>query len=114
MQSALQALSISNLPVPCKKTSKFLDPSFLFLTLCNYVRALVLAGIALIFFIVASMGLCFGFVLETVLIIQVFVTAEQRLHRVKAFAASHPTPPASRLGVHKKLGGDTAGTADPN
>ncbi|KAK4824954.1 hypothetical protein QYF61_021642 [Mycteria americana] len=36
------------------------------------------------------------------------------LHTVKAFAASHPTPPASRLGVHKKLGGDTAGTADPN
>ena len=31
---------------------------------------LVLAGIELIFFIVASMGLCFGFVLETVLIIQ--------------------------------------------
>ena len=25
-----------------------------------------------------------------------------------------PTPPASRLGVHKELGGDTAGTADPN
>ena len=23
------------------------------------------------------------------------------------------TPPVSRLGVHKKLGGDTAGTADP-
>ena len=31
---------------------------------------LVLAGIELIFFIVASMGLCFGFVLKTVLIIQ--------------------------------------------
>jgi len=29
---------------------------------------LVLAGIELIFFIVASMGLCFGFVLKTVLI----------------------------------------------
>ena len=34
------------------------------------LRVLVLAGIELIFFIVASMGLCFGFVLETVLIIQ--------------------------------------------
>jgi len=36
------------------------------------------------------------------------------LHRVKAFPASHPTPPASGLGVHEKLGGDTARTADPN
>jgi len=31
---------------------------------------LVLAGIGLIFFVVANMGLCFGFVLKTVLIIQ--------------------------------------------
>ena len=31
---------------------------------------LVLAGIELIFFIVAGMGLCLGFVLETVLIMQ--------------------------------------------
>jgi len=31
---------------------------------------LVLAGIELIFFIVAGMGLCFGFVLKTVLITQ--------------------------------------------
>ena len=31
---------------------------------------LVWAGIEFIFFIVASMGLCFGFVLETVLIVQ--------------------------------------------
>ena len=44
----------------------------------------------------------------------VFVVAEQCLHRAKGFAASHTTPPVSRLGVHKELGGDTAGTADPN
>ena len=44
----------------------------------------------------------------------VFVIAEQCLHTVKAFPASHPNPPASRQGVHKKLCGDTAGTADPN
>ena len=31
---------------------------------------LVLAGVVLIFFIVAGMGICFGLVLETVLIIQ--------------------------------------------
>jgi len=34
-------------------------------------------------------------------------------YTVKAFTAAHPTAPARRLGVHKKLGGDTAGTADP-
>ena len=74
-----------------------------------------MAGIDLIFFIVACMGLQFGFMLKTVLITQgCFSYAEQSLHRVKAFSASHPTPPARRLGVHKELGGDTAGTADPN
>jgi len=36
------------------------------------------------------------------------------LHRVKDFPASHPIPPASGLGVHEKLGGDTVGTADPD
>jgi len=34
------------------------------------VYVLVLAGVELIFFIGASAGLCFGFVLKTVLIIQ--------------------------------------------
>jgi len=38
---------------------------------CTESRSvLVLAGIELIFFIVASMGLCFGFVLKSVLIVQ--------------------------------------------
>ena len=74
-----------------------------------------MAGIELNFFIVACMGLCLGFVLETMLIMQrCFFIAEQCLHRVKAFSASHTALPASRLGVHKKLGGDAAGTADPN
>jgi len=40
--------------------------------------------------------------------------AEQFLHRVKAFSAPHTTPPVSRLGVYKNLGGDTAGTAEPS
>ena len=76
---------------------------------------LVLAGIELIFSIVASIGLWFGFVLKIVLITQGCLSyAEQRLYRVKAFSAPHTTPPASRLGAHKKLGRDTAGTADPN
>ena len=34
------------------------------------ILVLVLAGVELIFFIAAGMGLCFRFVLETVLIIQ--------------------------------------------
>jgi len=33
-------------------------------------------------------------------------------YKVEAFPASHTTLPARRLGVHKKLGGDTAGTAE--
>ena len=36
----------------------------------HYPSVLVLAGIELNFFIVACMGLCFGFVLKTVLVIQ--------------------------------------------
>ena len=82
---------------------------------------LILAGIESIFFTAAGMGLCFGFVLETVLIIvgfvfviAVFVIAEQCLHSLRAFSASHSTPPVSRLGVHKELEGDKAGMADPN
>jgi len=74
---------------------------------------LVLAGVVLIFFLVASTGLRFGFVLETVLLYRdVFTIAEQCLHRVKASSPSYITPPACRLGVPKKLGGHTAGTAD--
>jgi len=66
------------------------------------------------FFIVATKRLYFGFVLKTVLIIQRYFIAEQCLHRAKVFSASHTIPPMNRLLVHKKLGGDTAGTADPN
>ena len=44
----------------------------------------------------------------------VLVIAEQCLHGVKVFSASQTALPVRRLGVHKKLGGDTAGTADPN
>ena len=61
------------------------------------------------------MRLCFEFVLKTMLITQgSFVAAEQCLHTVKAFSTPCTTPPASRLGVHKWLGGDTGRTADPN
>lgn len=40
------------------------------------------------------------------------VVAEQGLHRVKNFSASCAALPARRLGMHQKLGGDTARTAD--
>jgi len=33
---------------------------------------------------------------------------------VKVFSASHTTPPARKMEVHTKWGGETAGTADPN
>jgi len=71
---------------------------------------LVLAGIESIFFIVADMGLCFGFLLKTVLITQgSFSTAEQCLHRVKTFSAPHTTPPASRLGDTRSWEGTQLG-----
>ena len=41
-----------------------------------------------------------------------FAIAEQCSHSVQVFSASHAAPPASGLGVHKNLGGDTARTAD--
>lgn len=38
--------------------------------------------------------------------------AEQGTDSTRAFSASQAALPVSRLGVHKKLGGDTASTAD--
>jgi len=32
----------------------------------------------------------------------------------RSFFVSHSVPPMSRLWVHKRLGGDTAGTTDPS
>jgi len=55
--------------------------------------------------------LCFGFVMRTVLIALRFLAiAEPCFHMAKTF----PAPPARSMGVHKKLGGDTVGTGDPN
>lgn len=42
----------------------------------------------------------------------VLALAEQSFHSTKAFDASHP--PESGLGVHKELGGNTAGADGPN
>lgn len=74
----------------------------------------ILTEIKLIFSIAVNKGPCFGVVLETVLITQeCFVIAEQGLHSVKPFSASHIIPPRIKLWVHKEMGGDTAGAADP-
>lgn len=60
------------------------------------------------------MGLWFGFVQETALIIQgFFFISEQFLHRVKTFSSFHPIPPARCLKVDKNLEVNIAGTADP-
>jgi len=45
--------------------------------------------------------------------IVVSVIAEQCLHKVKALSVPHIAPLLSSLGMDKKLGGDTDGTADP-
>lgn len=72
---------------------------------------LILAGMELIFFTVAGVGLCFRFVLKTAMIIEMF-----SLLLSSACTAPKPflllTPPGRRLVVHKGFGGDTAGTAD--
>lgn len=39
---------------------------------------------------------------------------EQGLYIVKAFTASHFMSPAKRLSLHKELGENIDGTADPN
>lgn len=70
----------------------------------------VLAGVEFIF-IVAGMGLYFGFGKDNTGMFWLF---EQGLPRIKAFCAPHPIPPERRLGVHKELGEDTVGTAVPH
>lgn len=56
-----------------------------------------------------GLGLNFEFVVNTVLITQSFVIAEQGLHRT--FCTSTLV---RKLVGHGRLGGDTAGTGDPN
>lgn len=74
------------------------------------IPVLVLAGTELVFFTGAVKGLCFGFVLETVVIIQRCI--------VYFWSAQSPAPlcsslTARSLGMHKEWGGDTAGIAEP-
>lgn len=74
----------------------------------NPLNCAVLEGIELIFFITATIGLCFGFVLGT----DILFIAEQPLHSIKDFSAFIPIPPQSRLGVCKELEGSRDGTND--
>lgn len=73
-----------------------------------------MVGIELIFLMLAGMGLWFGFMLKAVLQFRdVSVIAEQCLQGVKAFSDPLATPPARRLGVHKKLEGTQPGQLSP-
>lgn len=64
------------------------------------------------------LGLCFGFVLNRVMIMEGFflLLLLQRgvLYRANAFSAFCTVMLGKRLGVPEGLGGDTASTGDPN
>lgn len=60
------------------------------------------------------MVLCFGSVLETLLIIQERCShCRAVLTESRHFSVSHSTPPVSRLGKPKEFGEDTTTTASP-
>lgn len=70
---------------------------------------LVLAGVGLIFFPVI-VGLCYGFVLNTVMMItEVFLLLLSQGHF--CFPSCHV---GKEAGMHGMLGGDTARTGQPN
>lgn len=60
------------------------------------------------------MVLCFRFEMKIAIITHtdILVVAEQSLHRVKEFSASHSVLPEKNLRVHKKLRGNGARIAD--
>lgn len=60
------------------------------------------------------MGLCFGYVMETMLIAQGRFCCSCAVLATESRHLLPLNPPVRRLGVHKKLGRDTAGVADPN
>lgn len=73
----------------------------------------VLAGVEFIFFTLAGMGLCSGFALQSVLIIKdVFVLQSGVCTEKRPFLLF--TPSMRGLRMHRKLGGETARTTDPN
>lgn len=73
---------------------------------CKYMQ--VFARIEFIFFIISCVGLCFRFVLETLLKAQVCSRyCWARLHSIEALSAHYTIPPGRRLGVHKKMRGNS-------
>lgn len=67
-----------------------------------YTAVLVLAEIELIYFIVVSMGLCFGLGLETVHNTEIFLLLlGNACTELRSFVLL--TPPANRLEMHKEL-----------
>jgi len=77
--------------------------------------ALDSAKIELTFVLVADIVLHFGFSMKKALLIhQCFSCCRALLHKIKDVSASHTALPAKSLGMHKELGGDRTGTADPN
>lgn len=79
-------------------------------------RVLAMAGMELIFPGAACLVLCFEFQTETVLVTcWCFSCCPTGLTQRQSFPSfSLCSHPASRVGVDKRLGGSTAGTADPN
>lgn len=79
-------------------------------------RVLAMAGMELIFPGAACLVLCFEFQTETVLVTcWCFSCCPTGLTQSQSFPSfSLCSHPASRVGVDKRLGGSTAGTADPN
>lgn len=76
---------------------------------------LVRDGVGFIFSVVTSMGLCFRLKPNQCQKHRdILITAEWGSHGIKAISAPHLTPPASRLGMHNNLGGDTTWTGDPH
>ena len=74
-----------------------------------------LTGIELIFFLVAGMGLCFGFVLKTVLITEgCFPYCWAVLVLSQGLFCFSPHPTSEEAGGAQGVRGDTAGTADPD
>lgn len=70
-----------------------------------------MAGIEVIFFLVAGMGLCFGFLLKTVDNTAMFQLPLSRGYTVPRCSLLL-TPSVRRPGVHKELGQDTARTTE--
>lgn len=73
-----------------------------------------LAGRELIFFLIISMRLCLVLLEINSQYRDILALAEQSFHSAKAFDTSYPSPEETGLGLHKELGGNTAGTDDPN